>query len=97
MPVLPVDYPEPFAAVLGTMLYPNEGDAAQSSEKESRRITTMPTILRVFLRKPRFFGNGARHGKLMLRRPNHRCPLGHGLCQRSGLRHHGSLVGHRPA
>jgi len=29
MPVLPVDYPEPFAAVLGTMLYPNEGDAAQ--------------------------------------------------------------------
>ncbi len=29
MPVLPVDYPEPFAAVLGTMLYPNEGEAAQ--------------------------------------------------------------------
>src|ERR1700674_160136 len=29
MPVLPVDHPEPFAAVLGTMLYPNEGEAAQ--------------------------------------------------------------------
>ena len=29
MPVLPVDYPEPLAAVLGTMLYPNEGEAAQ--------------------------------------------------------------------
>ena len=29
MLVLPVDYPEPFAAVLGTMLYPNEGEAAQ--------------------------------------------------------------------
>src|SRR6266699_3215662 len=29
MPVLPLDYPEPFAAVLGTMLYPNEDEAAQ--------------------------------------------------------------------
>lgn len=29
MPVLPVDYPEPFVAVLGTMLYPNEGEDAQ--------------------------------------------------------------------
>ena len=29
MPILPVDYPEPFVAVLGTMLYPNEGDDAQ--------------------------------------------------------------------
>lgn len=29
MPVLPIDYPEPFVAVLGTMLYPNEGDDAQ--------------------------------------------------------------------
>jgi len=29
MPILPVDYPEPFAAVLGTMLYPNEEDDAQ--------------------------------------------------------------------
>src|SRR5258707_7627362 len=29
MPVLPVDYPEPFAAVLGTMLYRNEGESAQ--------------------------------------------------------------------
>jgi hypothetical protein len=29
MPVLPVDYPGPFAAVLGTMLYPNEGESAQ--------------------------------------------------------------------
>jgi hypothetical protein len=29
MPVLPVDYPEPFAAVLGTMLYPNEEEDAQ--------------------------------------------------------------------
>src|SRR6476646_2700477 len=29
MPVRPVDYPEPFAAVLGTMLYPNEDEAAQ--------------------------------------------------------------------
>src|SRR5258705_11264214 len=29
MPVLPIDYPEPFAAVLGTMLYPNEGESAQ--------------------------------------------------------------------
>src|SRR5258708_16907772 len=29
MPVRPVDSPEPFAAVLGTMLYPNEGEAAQ--------------------------------------------------------------------
>jgi hypothetical protein len=29
MPVLPVDYPEPFVAVLGTMLYPNEGEEAQ--------------------------------------------------------------------
>ena len=29
MPILPVDYPEPFVAVLGTMLYPNEGEDAQ--------------------------------------------------------------------
>jgi hypothetical protein len=29
MPILPVDYPEPFAAVLGTMLYPNENEGAQ--------------------------------------------------------------------
>ena len=29
MPILPLDYPEPFAAVLGTMLYPNEGEAAK--------------------------------------------------------------------
>src|SRR5260370_37970126 len=29
MQVLPADYPEPFAAVIGTMLYPNEGEAAQ--------------------------------------------------------------------
>jgi hypothetical protein len=29
MPVLPVDYPEPFVAVLGTMLYPNEDEGAQ--------------------------------------------------------------------
>src|SRR5258708_16367568 len=29
MPALPVDYPEPLVAVLGRMLYPNEGEAAQ--------------------------------------------------------------------
>lgn len=29
MPVLPIDYPEPFTAVIGTMLYPNEDDAAK--------------------------------------------------------------------
>jgi hypothetical protein len=29
MPVLPVDYPEPFIAVLGAMLYPNEDEGAQ--------------------------------------------------------------------
>jgi hypothetical protein len=29
MPILPVDYPEPFVAVLGTMLYPNEDEGAQ--------------------------------------------------------------------
>jgi hypothetical protein len=29
MPVLPVDYPEPFMAVIGTMLYPNEDEGAQ--------------------------------------------------------------------
>jgi hypothetical protein len=29
VPVLPVDYPEPFVAVFGTMLYPNEGEEAQ--------------------------------------------------------------------
>jgi hypothetical protein len=29
MPVLPVDYPEPFIAVLGTMLYPNDDEEAQ--------------------------------------------------------------------
>jgi hypothetical protein len=29
MPFLPIDYPEPFVAVLGTMLYPNEDEGAQ--------------------------------------------------------------------
>jgi hypothetical protein len=29
MPVLPIDYPEPFVALLGTMLYPNEGEDAK--------------------------------------------------------------------
>ena len=214
MPVLPIDYPEPFAAVIGTMLYPNEDEAAKrravaahylaepirrfeaaggalpyddlsrivkdggarlddldqrwwggtvmgelfkmvfalanhdpkrasweysarivekyattakvagartsimaakrcfltvahlwgaysirgkSFDKTSRCITTMPTISRAFLLRPKFFGSGARPGRLMLRRPNHRCPLGRGLCQKPGLRHHGSLAGHRPA
>jgi hypothetical protein len=38
MPILPVDYPEPFVAVVGTMLYPNEGEEAQRQAVAARYL-----------------------------------------------------------